>query len=60
MDFSVPGQVSITMLDYIKECLAAFDKATPKERGIKTSAAPSDLYTVALEAVESEWAAFDC
>ena len=46
LDFSAPGEVSITMLDYIKEYLAAFDKAAPKERGIKTSAAPSDLYTV--------------
>ncbi len=46
LDFSVAGQVSITMLAYIKECLAAFDKAAPTESGTKTSAAPNNLFVV--------------
>jgi hypothetical protein len=33
LDYSVPGQVKITMLDYVDEILAAFDKAEPKGGG---------------------------
>jgi hypothetical protein len=46
LDYSVPGQVKITMLDYVDEILAAFDKAEPKGRGTKTSAAPDSLFKV--------------
>jgi hypothetical protein len=46
LDYSVPGQVKITMLDYVDDILAAFDKAEPKCRGTKTSAAPYSLFKV--------------
>jgi hypothetical protein len=46
LDFSVKGQCSVSMIPYMKECLEAFDKATPEDSGTKTSAAPSDLFTV--------------
>jgi hypothetical protein len=46
LDYSVPGQVKITMLDYVDEILAAFDKAEPKGVGTKTSAAPDSLFKV--------------
>ena len=34
------------MIDYIDGIIAAFDKADPRGRGVKTSAAPEDLYKV--------------
>jgi hypothetical protein len=46
LDYSVPGQVKITMLEYVNEILAAFDKAEPKGGGTKTSAAPDSLFKV--------------
>jgi hypothetical protein len=46
LDYSVPGQVKITMLDYVDEILAAFEKAEPKGGGTKKSAAPDSLFKV--------------
>jgi hypothetical protein len=46
LDYSVPGQVNITMLNYVDEILAAFDKEEPKGGGTKTSAAPDSLFKV--------------
>jgi hypothetical protein len=46
LDYSVPGQVKITMLKYVNEILAAFDKAEPKGGGTKTGAAPDSLFKV--------------
>ena len=46
LDYSVRGQVKITMLDYVEEILTAFDKADPKAAGTKTSAAPENLFIV--------------
>jgi hypothetical protein len=46
LDYIIPGQVKITMLDYVDEILAAFDKAEPKGGGMKTSAAPDILFKV--------------
>jgi hypothetical protein len=46
LDYSVPGQVKITILDYVDEIIAAFDKAEPKGGGMKTSAAPDSLSKV--------------
>jgi hypothetical protein len=46
LDYSVPGQVKITMLEYVNEILDAFDKAEPKGGGTKTSAAPDSLFKV--------------
>lgn len=45
LDYSVKGQVSLSMLEYIDEIIAAFDKADPKAGGTKTSAAPENLFT---------------
>jgi hypothetical protein len=46
LDYSIPGQVKITMLDYVDVILAAFEKAEPKCGGTKTSAAPDSLFKV--------------
>ena len=44
LDYTVPGQVKITMFDYVDEILTAFDKAEPKGGGTKSSAAPENLF----------------
>jgi hypothetical protein len=46
LDYTVRGQVKITMFDYVDEILNAFDKAEPKGGGNKTSAAPGSLLKV--------------
>jgi len=46
LDYRVRGQVKISMFDYIKEILTAFDKADPKGGGVKSSAAPENLFRV--------------
>jgi hypothetical protein len=46
LDYTVRGQVKITMFDYVDEILTAFDKAEPKGGGTKTSAAPDSLFKV--------------
>jgi hypothetical protein len=46
LDYSVPGQVKIKILDYVDEILAALDKAEQKGGGTKTSAAPDSLFKV--------------
>jgi hypothetical protein len=46
LDFTLPGRVKITMFDYVEEIIVAFEKADPQARGTKTSAAPSNLFTV--------------
>jgi hypothetical protein len=46
LDYTVRGQVKITMFDYVDEILNAFDKAEPKGGGTKTSAAPDSLFKV--------------
>jgi hypothetical protein len=46
LDYSVPGQVKIKMLDYVDEILAAFYKAEPKGGGTKKSADPDSLFKV--------------
>jgi hypothetical protein len=46
LDYTVCGQVNITMFDYIDDILAAFDKAEPKGGGTKSSAAPENLFKV--------------
>jgi hypothetical protein len=46
LDYTVRGQVQITMIDYVDEILTAFDKADPKGGGTKTSAAPENLFRV--------------
>ena len=46
LDYSTPGQVKISMFDYIKEILTAFNKAEPKGAGMKSSAAPNNLFKI--------------
>jgi hypothetical protein len=46
LEYTVRGQVKITMFDYVNEILTAFDKAEPKGDGVKTSAAPDSLFKV--------------
>jgi hypothetical protein len=46
LDYTIRGQVKITMFDYIDEILAAFDKAEPKGGGTMSSAAPESLFKV--------------
>ena len=46
LDYSIPGQVKISMFDYIEEILAAFNKAEPKGAGTKSSAAPNNLFKI--------------
>jgi hypothetical protein len=46
LDYSVPGQVKITMINYVDEILAAFHKAEPKGGGTKTCAVPDSLFKV--------------
>jgi hypothetical protein len=46
LDYTVRGQVRISMFDYVDEILTAFDKAERKGAGTKSSAAPDNLFTV--------------
>jgi hypothetical protein len=46
LDYTVRGQVKITMFDYVDEILTAFDKVEQKGGGTKTSAAPDSLFKV--------------
>ena len=46
LDYSTPGQVKISMFDYIEEILTAFNKAEPKGAGTKSSAAPDNLFKI--------------
>ena len=46
LDYTVRGQVHITMIDFLEELITAFDKAEPKGGGTKTSAAPENLFKV--------------
>jgi hypothetical protein len=46
LDYTVRGQVKITMFEFLKEIVIAFEKAEPKGAGTKSSAAPDNLFTV--------------
>jgi hypothetical protein len=46
LDYTVRGQVKITMFDYVDEILTAFDKAEPKGGGTKSSVAPNSIFKV--------------
>jgi hypothetical protein len=43
LDYTVRGQVKITMIDYVEEIVTTFDKAEPNGGGAKTSAAPENI-----------------
>jgi hypothetical protein len=44
LDYTVRGQVNISMFDYIDKIINAFDKAEPMGGGTKSSAAPDALF----------------
>jgi hypothetical protein len=46
LDYTVHGQVRITMLGYVDEILTAFSKAQPKGGGTKSSTVPNRLFKV--------------
>jgi len=46
LDFTIHGQVKISMFDYIEEILAAFEKAEPKRNDTKSSAVPESLFKI--------------
>ena len=46
IDYTKRGQVAVTMFDYLKECVAIFDKVDPKANGTKSTAAPTNLFQV--------------
>ena len=46
LDYTVRGQVQITMIDFLDKVPTAFDKTEPKRGSTKTSAAPENLCKV--------------
>ena len=44
--YTVCDQVSITMFSYIEDILTAFNKADTKDKGMKSSAAPNNIFVV--------------
>ena len=46
LDFSVEGQVKVSMFDYVDKILSDWEKRAPDDQGKKTSAAPRDLFVV--------------
>jgi hypothetical protein len=46
LDYTVHGQVKISMFDYVSDIIAAFNKAESKGGGTKTSVAPDSLFKV--------------
>jgi hypothetical protein len=57
LDYTVRGQVKITMFDYVVKILTAFDKAEPKGGGTKTTKAPasiSKVYEICAELAQNK------
>ena len=46
LDYTVHGQVSITIISYIEDILAAFDKAEPESNSTKLSARPNNIFMI--------------
>jgi hypothetical protein len=46
LDHSVRDQAKVSQFGYVEEIVIAFDKAEPNGAGTKTSAAPTNLFTV--------------
>ena len=46
LDFRRKGQVAITMFEFLREIVIAFEKVDPNAKGTKSSAAPSNLFVV--------------
>jgi hypothetical protein len=53
LDYTICGQVNILMFDYIDKIIDAFDRAEPKGSGMKSSAAPDDLFRLTKTARSS-------
>ena len=49
LDYSTPGQVKISMFDYMEEILTAFNKAEPKGAGMKSSTALDNLFKINID-----------
>jgi hypothetical protein len=54
LDYTVCGQVKITMFDYVNEILVAFNKAEPKGGGTKSSASADSIFKVDEECEKLE------
>jgi hypothetical protein len=52
LDYTIRGIVKISMLEFVDEILAAFDKEDPQSGGTKSSAAPEDLFKVDEDCVK--------
>ena len=46
LDYTIHGEVRITMTSYIEDILSAFEKSDPKGKVTNTSAAPNNLFVV--------------
>ena len=46
LDYTAHGKVSITIFSYIEDIITAFDKADPKGKGKKSSAATNTIFAV--------------
>ncbi len=46
IDYTTPGQVKISMFNYVAEILTAFDKADPNGGGTKATSAPANLFKI--------------
>ena len=46
LDFTTAGQVKVSMFNFVDDLLRDYRKAAPEEHGIKTSAAPRNLFVV--------------
>jgi hypothetical protein len=46
LDYTIPGQVSVTIFDYIKDIIDTFEKTERKGTGTKTSAEPDNLFKI--------------
>jgi hypothetical protein len=46
LDYTIPGQVSVMIFDYIMEIIDTFEKAEPKGTGTKASAALDNLFKI--------------
>jgi hypothetical protein len=46
LDYTIHGQVKITMIDYVDKILTAFNKADPKGGGTKTTTTSKNLFRI--------------
>ena len=46
LDYTTRGRVKVTMLDHVNDIIVAFEKAEPDSGGVKSSAAPENLFKI--------------